>query len=332
MDIYILEPVTQELAKDVVLDIKKTPSSEAINLYIMSIGGDMLAGNAIVSALKSHKGEIVSHVIGVAASMSAVISQVADKRYISPDASFNIHNGAMANVSGRGTAEDHRVAIATLEKLDNLMVASLSRSGMNEEELRKLMALDVLLSAEEAVALGFFDGYTEKVEAVASFNQKLNTMTKFGEFMAKIETAATALGLKPEASDEEKKTLVNELKDKIKAEVSQVIENVPDESTTGADILTAEMVSREEFELFKAEVMALLQPLIGAVEEVPSPEATEEMIEETTTAKLDNVLKAIKSKTEIPTAQQHFEQPKSQPADWSVYEAKKKKIQELNNR
>ena len=122
------------------------------------------------------------------------------------------------------------------------------------------------------------------------------------------------------------------MKDKLKAQVDQIIEEVPDDAS-GADLLTAEMVSREEFELFKAEVLALIEPLLGAVEEMPSTEETEVMVEEVTTAKLDNVLKAIKSKTQIPQATQHFEQPAvAEKQDWSVYEAKKKEIAEKNKR
>jgi len=92
-------------------------------------------------------------------------------------------------------------------------------------------------------------------------------------------------------------------------------------------------VPREEFEMFKAEVLALIQPLLGAVETLPTPEQTTEVVEEVTTAKLDNLLQAIKSKTVLPVAKQNFEQPEEKtPEDWSVYDARKKEIKENNKR
>ena len=85
--------------------------------------------------------------------------------------------------------------------------------------------------------------------------------------------------------------------------------------------------------MFKAEVLALIEPLLGLVETLPTPEETAVVVEETTTAKLDSLLMAIKSKTVAPAAKQTFEQPdQKQPEDWSVYQAKKEEIKENNKR
>ena len=119
----------------------------------------------------------------------------------------------------------------------------------------------------------------------------------------------------------------------MKADAHQVIETAAVEAETGADILGSEMVPREEFEMFKAEIMALIQPLLGAVEELPSPDETAVIVDETTTAKLDDLLRAIKSKTIAPAAKQNFEQPEDKaPMDWEVYDNRKKEIKEKTGR
>ena len=194
------------------------------------------------------------------------------------------------------------------------------------------MKLDKLLNAKEATTLGFFDGTTKPIAATAELT-KHNEMTKVSEFMAKVDTAAIKLGLR-KTDDDAKKALVTALETELKGQIEEAIEvaeAAPAE--TGAEILASEMVPREEFEMFKAEVLALIQPLLGAVETLPTPEETAVVVEETTTAKLDNLLRAIKSKTSVPVGKQNFEQPKEKvEEDWSVYDARKKEIKENNKR
>ena len=331
MDVFILEPITSELASQVIREVHAS-KGEPLDVHIMSLGGEMLAGSAINAVLRNSPNHVTTHVIGVAASMAAVISQAGDTRLIAPDANFNIHNGAMGSTGGRGTKEEHLEAAETLAKLDATMMKSFDKTGLSTEELQVIMHSDKLLTADEAVQLGFFDGYAKPVQAVAEFNNKIKEMSKLSELMAQVDTAALRLGLR-ETDNAAKKALVASLEKELKAQVDQVIEEVVDTADTGAEILTSEMVSREEFEMFKAEIMALIAPLLGAVEELPTPEETTTMVEETTTAKLNNLLQAIKSKTVAPGAKQSFDQPEAKAKeDWSVYEARKREIANKNNR
>lgn len=330
MDVFILEPITQKLAKDVILSIKAAPKGEQIDVHIMSLGGDILAGNAITAALKAAPNRVVTNVVGVAASMAAVISQAGDLRLIAEDASFNIHNGATQSV-GRGTKEEHEEAIQVLSKLDKMMVGAFMKTGLPEFQIEDLMKEDKIMTAEEALQLGFFDGFSTPIQAVASINKQISDMSKLSDLMAQVDIAAIKMGLK-EASEEQKE-LVAELEKKLKAEVEQTQEQVLEQAETPAEVLGSEMVPREEFEMFKAEVLALIQPLLGAVEEMPSEEATKEIVEETTTAKLTTLMEAIKSKTVPPSPKQVFEQPEgATKEDWSVFEAKRKEIEEKNKR
>ena len=130
MDVFILEPITQKLAGDVIKQVHGA-KGEDINAHIMTLGGDILAGNAIASVLRNSDSHVTTNVVGVAASMGAVISQAGDKRLIAEDAHFNIHNGAQGNV-GRGTKEEHLEAAETLSKLDDVMVTAFKKSGLED--------------------------------------------------------------------------------------------------------------------------------------------------------------------------------------------------------
>ena len=330
MDIFILEDVTQPLAKDIIKEVRG--AKESIDVHIMTMGGDILGGNAIKAVLEASPHKVTTNVIGVAASMGAVISQAGDRRLIAPDASFNIHHGS-AGTQGRGTQEDHQKSIDTLKALDSNMLKAFNKTGLTEEQLNTIMASDTLLSAEQSIGLGFFDGYAKPIQAEALL--KINNekdMSKLSELMAKVDTAAIRLGIKS-TDDEKKQALVAELETTLKGQVDQMIEVVEETAETGADILGSEMVPREEFEMFKAEILALIQPLLGAVETLPTPEETAVVVEETTTAKLDGLLQAIKSKTIAPGAKQSFDQPQAEAKqDWSVYDARKKEIKEKTGR
>lgn len=331
MDVFIIEPITQTLAKDVIKDVHKA-DGKPITAHIMSLGGDILAGNAIARVLRDSKSKVTTNVIGVAASMAAVISQSGDKRLIAPDASFNIHNGAMGKTEGRGTKEDHLEAIDTLEKMDAIMVRSFAKTGLAESQIETIMKSDKLLTADEAITLGFFDGYAEPIKAVAEFNKQTNEMSKLSELMAKVETAAISIGLKS-TDDDAKQKLVDALEKELKGQVEEQVIEKAETAETGAEIIGSEMVPRSEFEMFKAEIMALIEPLLGAVETLPTPEETTEVVEEVTTAKLDGLLKAIKSKTVAPNAKQTFEQPEQhEKENWDVYDARKQEIKEKTGR
>ncbi len=100
---------------------------------------------------------------------------------------------------------------------------------------------------------------------------------------------------------------------------------------SGAELLTSEMVTREEFEAYVKESSTLLGQIKEALEVMPSKEDMEALVTTQTTAKLDTVLKAIKSKTTMPSAKQNFEQPKpTMGFDMSIINARVKKIKETN--
>jgi ATP-dependent protease ClpP protease subunit len=347
MKVYILEPITSELAANVVQQVDSA-NGEDIEVIIFSYGGDVFAGNAILYSLRNSPSTITTNVIGVAASMAAVISQAGDVRRIAPDGSFNVHMGEAVS-SGRQTADAHTEAADMLTMVDNLMVAAMGRSKLNDQELRGLMREDKLIGAEEALALGFFDEYSEPIQAVAYLNKQIN-MNKIESIMAKLKLSAVKLGAVQAVLTEDEAVRLGELEametrtPEEDTEMSMLIEKrdeTPEEvvvvepaaAETGAEILTAEMVKTTTFEAFATETRFFMAEMLNALRTLPQTEDMVELIEAQTTAKLDRVLTATKSKTAIPVASQNFQAPKPQSKfNAAVLDARVSKIKAKTGR
>lgn len=322
MKILLLEEITDTLAKDVVNQLSSHKKGEGIEVVIFSYGGDMLAGNAIIQALKDTGAHITTNVIGVAASMASVISQVGDKRLISPDARFNIHNGEMQPM-GRQTKESHIEAALLLDKMDAQMIKAFSKSNMDSNELKALMEEDILLTADEALELGFFDSFSESIEVAANFKTINNykDMNKLQSILREVK--ARAFGIRAALSEEEaaRKTELEGMEELTEEQAGELEElrtkdaeedeasEASAEEKTGAEILTSDMVAKKVFNARMADNEILNQKVFLALSQMPSRDEMIAEVKKEATKQIDNVLRAIKSGTTIPTAKQNFEQP-----------------------
>ena len=345
MKVFILEDISPALAKGVITQLESVQDKEPIEVVIFSQGGDVMSGNAIIRALKNTESHITTNVIGLAASMAAVISQIGDVRLIAEDASFNVHNSAM-QTDGRGTKEEHSQAAGMLEAMDSLMLSTMSNDIISQDELATLMEEDVLLTAADAVALGFFDRIGQPVKAVAILNKSIKDMSKLDTIMSKISLQAVRLGLISAVLTDEEAARLAELEAletltedeaaelallRAKAEEPPAEEEAPP-AESGAEILTSEMIPREEAEKRFSGIEQMLGNIQEALEIMPSEEAMQDMVETETTAKLDGVLRAVKSKTTIPSAKQNFAQPRPEKGfDMAVINARVKEIKLKNS-
>ena len=127
---------------------------EPIKLIINSIGGDVMAGGEIFTALKKYEGNIETEVI-FAASIATVIAMASDKIIMSPTGQFMIHN---VSTSVEGDYRDMEKSAQTLKNM-NAMIASSYKSRMkvSDEELAKMMDNETWLNAQQAKELGFVD-------------------------------------------------------------------------------------------------------------------------------------------------------------------------------
>jgi len=134
--------------------ISRLQGEEPIKLIINSIGGDVMAGGEIFTALKKYEGNIETEII-FAASIATVIAMASNKIVMSPTGQFMIHN---VSTSVEGDYRDMEKSAQTLRNM-NAMIASSYKSRMkvSNEELAKMMDNETWLNAQQAKELGFVD-------------------------------------------------------------------------------------------------------------------------------------------------------------------------------
>lgn len=142
-------------------------NGEQIDVYIDSGGGDIFAGSAIYSALRSYNGTVKIHVVGLAASAASVIA-CAGESDIAPTAMIMVHN---VSAETCGDYHDMDKSSETLQKANKAIAAAyVEKTGMSESEALSLMDAETWLSAKEAVEKGLIDkiAITQNIRLVAS--------------------------------------------------------------------------------------------------------------------------------------------------------------------
>jgi ATP-dependent Clp protease protease subunit len=132
-----------------------------IHLYINSPGGSVSAGLAIYDTMQFVTCAINTYVIGMAASMGAVLlcAGTKGKRFALPNADIMIHQ-----ISGgaSGTASDVERSVNHMYKLKKRLNKIIAlHCGRTEEEIDKDADRDHWLTAEEAVLYGIVDKMLE---------------------------------------------------------------------------------------------------------------------------------------------------------------------------
>lgn len=130
-----------------------------INLYISSPGGDCYSGLQLVSVMDFVKSNVSTTVLGVAASMAAVIASNGDKgkRFALPYSRFMIHQPSSFN--GYAKFTDSKIALQEMESVRNDLYEVLARnSGKTIEETIQLCENgDKWYKGKEIVEAGFVD-------------------------------------------------------------------------------------------------------------------------------------------------------------------------------
>ena len=157
--IYITEEITNSMAAEICCQINHLAAlgNEDITLWIMSPGGSVSAGSAILDTMNTCGCDFKSIVMGTAASMAAVIasSGTKGKRYIGANSGMMIHQ-ALGGFSGQ-TADILRTA-QHIEKTNKRLYEILARNcGVSVQQIAVDCDRDYHLNAEEAIAYGLAD-------------------------------------------------------------------------------------------------------------------------------------------------------------------------------
>lgn len=139
-------------------DVQKSieaAGGEPLEVEINSGGGDVFSGSEIYTALMSYAGGVTTKVVGIAASAASIITMAGRPAMISPTAEMMIHNVA-AGVRGDYRALRHRADVLQ-DYNDTIANAYVLKTGMEKQELLKLMNQETWLTPQRALEMGFVD-------------------------------------------------------------------------------------------------------------------------------------------------------------------------------
>lgn len=143
-------------------------SDKEIKVLINSEGGDVRAGMDIVDAIKECQSKVITHVVGVAESMAAIILQAGDERWISSSGSIMIHVGE------EGYEPNHPKNLEAWikeskrlgEMADNLLFKQIKKKKprYQRKTFNELITFDKIYTAEKAIEMGLVDKIMEHKE------------------------------------------------------------------------------------------------------------------------------------------------------------------------
>jgi ATP-dependent protease ClpP protease subunit len=139
-----------------------------LTVRIHSDGGFITEGLAIYNALVNSQRRVEIRIDGIALSMASVIAMAGDVVRIPANAYLMIHkpwNGAV------GDAEELRRGADVLDQFeDTLANIYATKTGLDKDTIKAMMAAETWLNGEQAVELGFADELIEPVQAAAMAN------------------------------------------------------------------------------------------------------------------------------------------------------------------
>ena len=158
--VFIGDQIYDQMANVIVaqfLFLEKEDPDKDIEVYINSPGGSVIAGLAIYDTMQHIKPDVATSVIGMAASMGAVLLSggTKGKRYSLPNSRIMIHQGS---AGFQGTPSDieiqAREVLRYKEKLTQILA---DNCGKEFAQLSKDLDRDYWMSGDEAVEYGIID-------------------------------------------------------------------------------------------------------------------------------------------------------------------------------
>lgn len=126
-----------------------------VELEINSPGGYVDAGSEIYTALKEYSGKVTAKITGQACSAASWIALAADRVEMSPTAQMMIHRASTISI---GNSDDLSSALNALDSLDQSFVDLYSqKTGLDKQEVYRLMCNTTWMNAKQAVNKGFAD-------------------------------------------------------------------------------------------------------------------------------------------------------------------------------
>lgn len=186
-----------------------------VELEINSPGGYVDAGSEIYTALKEYQGQVTAKITGQACSAASWIALAADRVEMSPTAQMMIHRASIISI---GNSDDLASDLNALNSLDKSFVDLYSqRTGLDAQEVYRLMCNTTWMNAKEAVDKGFADEIMFQndkkpalVNADGSLSVKPDTINKIKNLLHGKSTE-NVVKLQENLNKENKSQLTNKL-------------------------------------------------------------------------------------------------------------------------
>ena len=173
--------------------------AHTINLRVNSPGGSVFAARAMEQALRAHKGKVVVHIDGLAASAATFVSMAGDEIVMAKGAMFMIHK---AWTGMWGNAEDLRKEADLLDKIDGTLAETYAeKTGKDVAEITEWMAAETWFTAQEALEAGFATSIAEAEAKALAWDLSAYDNAPKAERQTQPEPAPTPEP-EPTASDE----------------------------------------------------------------------------------------------------------------------------------
>lgn len=146
----------------------KACAGSPVDIHINSPGGSLIDAFAIYDMVKLQGYRMNAYISGIAASAATVVSMAAQKTYIGEHSYYFIHDPYYS--SGEGPDTDlHKM------KADIIHIYA-AKTGLPADQLAEMMSEETLLSAQEALELGFVDGIVTEKKVAAHLDKHLNKL------------------------------------------------------------------------------------------------------------------------------------------------------------
>ncbi|BDF78535.1 ATP-dependent Clp endopeptidase proteolytic subunit ClpP [Pyramidobacter piscolens] len=163
--VFLGDEINDDVANAVVaqlLFLESESPERDISIYINSPGGSVSAGLAIYDTMQFVKCDVSTIVVGMAASMAAVLLSAgsAGKRIALPNSRIMIHQ-PLGGAQGQASDIEiqAREIIKTKETLNNILV---KHTGQSMRKVKGDTDRDFYMTAQEALAYGIVDKVIDK--------------------------------------------------------------------------------------------------------------------------------------------------------------------------
>lgn len=138
-------------AYGIVEQIKNLDVSE-IRVHIDSYGGSVSEGWAIYNALRQHPAKVITYGDGFVASAALYPFLAGDNRIASNLSAYYLHR---VSIAADGYSDDLRKAADEADQMTEIGISAfVERTGMDENDARKLMEAETWLSPDQAMEYG----------------------------------------------------------------------------------------------------------------------------------------------------------------------------------